>query len=125
MFYTRLIKGQPESFFVQFMTQLHRFRGCKTDPVQQLHLSKHLSRCAVSSYLAFMKHNNPLSLCCFVHMVCDKHNRDALILVQLTDGLHHLFPASGVQHGSGFIQHDTFWLHSDNAGNGNALLLTA
>ena len=55
----------------------------------------------------------------------DGHHRDAHVLVQVVDGLHHLLPAPGIKHGGGLVQDQAVGPHGDHARNGNALLLAA
>ena len=50
---------------------------------------------------------------------------NALLPVQLFHGVNDILPAPGVQHGGRLIQNDALGLHSQNTGNGNALLLSA
>ena len=59
------------------------------------------------------------------HMVGDEHNGDALFPVQPDDGVQNLLTASRVQHGGWLVQNDAARLHGDDAGNGDALLLSA
>ena len=58
-------------------------------------------------------------------MVGDEHYRHAGGAVELTDGLHDLRPADGVQHGGGLVQHNAAGRHSDDTGNGHPLFLSA
>ena len=58
-------------------------------------------------------------------MMGDQNDRNAFFLIQLGNRLHDFPAASGIQHGSRFIQHDTLGLHSNDACNGDTLLLTA
>ena len=58
-------------------------------------------------------------------MVGNKHHGNAPLPVQLVDRGQHLPAAHRVQHGGGFVQHDTLRLHGNNSGNGHALLLSA
>ena len=55
----------------------------------------------------------------------DEHNGDAPLLIETADGIQHLPAAVGIQHGGGLVQNDALRFHSDDAGDGDPLLLTA
>ena len=58
-------------------------------------------------------------------MVGDKDHSDALFLVEMTDQFHHIPAGIGVQHGSGFIQHDAGCIGRNGTCNADSLLLSA
>ena len=70
-------------------------------------------------------HDHPVGLGGFFHIVGDGHHRDAHVPVQPVDGLHHLLPAPGVQHGGGLVQDDAVGAHGHHPGDGHPLLLPA
>ena len=75
--------------------------------------------------MALAHHQHPVGLGGLFHVVGDGHHGDAHVLVQVVDGLHHLLPAPGVQHGGGFVQNQAVRPHGHHACNGHALLLAA
>ena len=75
--------------------------------------------------MALIHHQHAVCLCGFFHVVGNGDHGDAVFVVQAANGFHHRFTASRVQHGGGFIQHQTIGPHGDHARNGHALLLAA
>ena len=72
-----------------------------------------------------MHDNHTLRLHGLVHVVGDKDNGDAEFAVQLTDNIHDLTAALGIEHGGRLIEHNAARHHGDNACDGNSLLLSA
>lgn len=82
-------------------------------------------RGALHHHMALAHDQDAVGLRGLFHIMGDGDDRDAQILVQAVDGLHHLLAAARVQHGGGFVEDEAVGPHGDDARDGDTLFLAA
>lgn len=103
----------------------HRDRRGEPLFLQQADLREDLLRRTVSNDGAVGEHDHAVGADALLHMVCDEHDRDALLTAELCRRVDHLAPSGRVEHGRRLVEHDALGLHGDDARDGDALLLSA
>ena len=107
----------------ELIPQLGSLRHIQPQGAHLFGLAEYLFWGAFHDHIALAHHQHAVGLSSFFHIVGDGHHRDAHVLVQMVNGLHHLLPAPGIKHGGGLVQDQAVGPHGDHARNGNALLL--
>ena len=109
----------------QRIEQPHRDRRGEPLFLQQADLREDLLRRTVGNDGAVGEHDHAVGADALLHMVCDEHDRDALLTAELCRRVDHLAPSGRVEHGRRLVEHDALGLHGDDARDGDALLLPA
>ena len=80
-------EGHVKPVFAQPVQQVHRVRHRQSHRPQPLHLCEDLPGRAVHNDFSVVHDHNPVGVLRLVHVVGDEDDRDALLAVELFDGL--------------------------------------
>ena len=114
-----------KSLFAEHIHKLRYLRNIKSERFHFFHLRENILGYTLSNDVSVVHYDYSVSMSRLVHIVRDKNYRYAEILVQLFDSFHNFLSSVRVEHRSRLVHNDAVGAHSDYAGNGNTLLLTA
>ena len=73
---------------------------------QHIHLRENLSWSSLHYYMALVHNIYMVCVNDFLHVMGNKHHRNAFLSIQFVNRLQHFFSSIGVQHGGGLVQHN-------------------